>query len=351
MMKVLFLSQCGKTDEPEDTSYINLFLASLKRHVVPYVNAQVLLYNTAQSHDATRHRVKEFGLDNIVDVRGLYDMDLPEQSIAFLKRQSWFNKIGLNMNMMYDYAKDRQFFDADWIFHTDTDVEFLENFFPLLERFNHILPVHNSIMLTVGGDTYPYHVRYKNEEWVFEPPRRLNFYVDQELESHFFIRQVSHHIREDSANSHHALTFNLQQMKIRNDFVGLSRAAAETNVFNWVPCYYTPGFQSWSGTHVSPEAQHLQELWDEHQANTTLPLNLTVNHDKGTLPQFETQSGILNLFKIQLRGYLDMAKHYSSGWMEGQQYPERSFERLKSCYTDTEHIWSKDYTVEYAPMV
>jgi hypothetical protein len=51
-MKLLFLSTCGKTKEPEDTAYINLYLASLKRHVVPHYDVKVILFNNALNQNS-----------------------------------------------------------------------------------------------------------------------------------------------------------------------------------------------------------------------------------------------------------------------------------------------------------
>ena len=46
---------------------------------------------------------------------------------------------------------------------------------------------------------------------------------------------------------------------------------------------------------------------------------------------------------MQVRGYVDMAKHYSSGWFDDASFRKQSEEQLRKEYQDTAHIWEKDY--------
>jgi len=278
-VKLLFLSACGKTKEAEDNGYINLYLASLKQYIVPHFDVKVILFNNAlnqnSSESQTFQRVKEFGLEHIVEVKNMYEMGLPQESVNFLDNLHWFGKIGINMNMLFDYAKMNNFFDADWVFHFDTDLEFLPNFKDVLMSIDEVRKVNNEVMITAGGDTYPYNIRYKDTEFIF-----------------------------------------------------------------WIGCHYSSNFEALGHLKDDEEAKYLQQLWEEKGSPN---LQLTISHDKGSLPQFFLQGSSHNVIKIQVRGYSDMAKHFSSGYYEETPYRKYSEQRLKEHYTDTQHIWEKDY--------
>ena len=47
-IKVLFLCIGGLSDEPEDPSLLNVFLASFAKNVQPYCDAKMLFYNTSR---------------------------------------------------------------------------------------------------------------------------------------------------------------------------------------------------------------------------------------------------------------------------------------------------------------
>lgn len=341
-MKILILSTCGKTKEVEELSYINLYLASLKKHVVPYFDTKVILFNNAnveKSEDSlTWQRVKEFGLDDVVEVRNVNEMELPEQSVVFMEDQNWSGKIGLNMNMMFDYSKKHNFFDANWIFHTDTDIEFLPNFKDHLEKINVLTEVNPSVFISLAGDTYPYNFRYKEQEFIFDDPIRVNIYDDTSLNYDHTLRQLKVNIRPDApSKQNEKLIFQLQQQKVRNDFVGLSRNCAETNVFNWVTCHYPQNFASRNNQY-----NDLGKLWQEFGSEK---LELMISHDKGSLPQFFLQSANHSITKVQLRGYVDMVKHKGSGWFGNDDFIAYSLQYLTAGYQDTKEIWEKDYPV------
>jgi len=348
-MKLLFLSPCGKTKEAEDNGYINLYLASLKKYVVPHFDVKVILYNNALNQNSneslTWQRVKDFGLENVVEVKNMYEMELPEESIKFLDGLHWFGKIGINMNMLFDYAKKNNFFDADWVFHFDTDLEFLPNFEKVLLGIDEVRKVNSEVIITAAGDNYPYNMRYKEVEFIFDEPPRINIYDPSTITHHFSVRnlKVNRRTNESDAiisNYNENLIFTLQQQKIRNDFVGYSKESARSHIFNWVGCHYPSKFEPIGHLKDNEDAKFLKQLWDEKASSS---FQFTINHDKGSLPQFFLQGSNHNAIKVQVRGYSDMAKHYSSGYYEETTFRKHSEQRLKENYTDTQHIWEKDY--------
>lgn len=349
-MKLLFLSTCGKTKQAEDVSYINLYLASLKKHVVPHYDVKVILFNNAlnqnSSESLTWQRVKEYGLENVVEVKNMYEMGLPQKSVEFLDNMHWFSKIGINMNMLFDYSRNNGFFDADWIFHFDTDMEFLPNFQSVFSKIHPITEVNPEVMITVAGDTYPYNIRYQDVEFVFDEPNRVYMYDESTIDTNCTLRQLKVNRRSTQATDSPRYTgseklfFNLQQQKIRNDFVGYSRQAANQHTFNWISCHYPNNYAAMGKLQDNEDAQLLKKLWDEKSSPN---FELVVNHDKGSLPQFFLQGSSHNVVKVQLRGYEDMARHYSSGWYEETPFGPYAEQRLKEDYTDTQHIWEKDY--------
>lgn len=349
-MKLLFLSACGRTKESEDNAYINLYLASLKKHVVPYFDVKVILFNNAltekSSESLTFQRVKEFGLENVVEVKNMYEMGLPEESVKFLDSLHWFGKIGINMNMLFDYSKMHNFFDAEWIFHFDTDLEFLPNFEKVLTSINEVRKLNPQIIISAGGDTYPYNFRYKELEFIFDEPTRVNIYDASTLSHHFSTRNLRVNRRTEGSDveayiNNERLVFNLQQQKVRNDFVGYSLEAAKRNIFNWVACYYPDRFEPTQRAENAENEKLLKKLWDE---KGSADLQLIINHNFGSLPQFFLQGSGHDNIKIQVRGYQDMARHFCSGWFESSSFKQVSEKRLKEEYSDTQHIWESDYT-------
>ena len=132
-----------------------------------------------------------------------------------------------------------------------------------------------------------------------------------------------------------------ESLKIRNDFVGISRAAtADAAKFNWVSLTFV--------IKDSRELQNNSEIvsnwWKRHEATTDLPLHVAFNLDKGASVLYDVKTGKNGgLTWIQLRPYEDMAKHYSSGWLDGQRYIDTSHAILKEHYADSESVWQHDY--------
>ena len=348
-MKLLFLSTCGKTKEVEDNGYINLYLASLKRYVVPHFDVKVILFNNAlnenSSESQTFQRVKEFGLENVVEVKNMYEMGLPNESVKFLDQLHWFGKIGVNMNMLFDYSKMNNFFDADWVFHFDTDMEFLPNFKDVLLAIDEVKKVNPQVIITAGGDNYPYNFRYKETEFIFDEPTRMNLYDVSTISHNYALRNLKVNRRTEGSDvaaymDNEKLVFNLQQQKIRNDFVGYSINSAKNNLFNWISCHYPNKFEPIAHLQDNNDAKLLKQLWDEKVGDN---LQLTISHDKGSLPQFFLQGSNHSNIKIQVRGYEDMARHFSSGYYEETGFRKYAEKRLREQYTDSQDIWEKDY--------
>ncbi len=346
-MKLLFLSLCGRNKEDEDVKYLNMYLASLQRHVVPHFKTQVLLFSTFNSIERTKARVEVFGLSEIVRVCRYPDMELPTDVARRLETYGMgIETIGLNMNMMFDYAKQRQFFDADWIFHTDTDIEFLDNFSLHMTGLQGMTAANPKIIVSCAGDTYPHNLRYRGNEYLFSPPARWNAYNETmplPFETLFRMQvRLLETPREQSYTKEHRLVYNYKSMKVRNDFVGLSRAAATSEpALNWVQAQYPRQFEH----DATPDSHAVRDLWREHQENSTLPLELTLNEDKGAIVLFLLKSHAHNFTWVQLRYHLDMAHHYGSGWADGNtvRFNERALSTLKAKYSDTAHIWESDY--------
>ena len=355
-MKLLLLSLCGQDKQDEDVAYLNLYFASLKRHVIPYADTRVILFSTYNSTHKTQQRVREFELDAQVEVRGYSDMQLPSAAETLLRDTTGgFTKIGVHMNMMFDYAKQHNFFDADWVFHTDTDIEFLNNFTHHLIAFNSMLAVNPRVIISCAGDTYPRNIRHREKEYIFEDPPRWNMYTDAPPESFQTQFQLQPKLqplpKEHSYKHEHRLVYHSPSLKIRNDFVGLSKKAAHSVVLNWVQSHYNRGFsvRADSQGELSSE-QEIEKLWAEHQATSSLPLELVINEDKGNLVLYFLKGHAAECTWIQLRGYTDMAKHYSSGWVIEQGYRERSYAILQKDYMDTHAVWSGDYVDIQAPV-
>lgn len=356
-MKLLFLSTCGKTNEPEDAAYLDLFLASFARHVLPaYPESKMLLYSTFAAPEGQpsliQTRADAFGLAGIVEVRHLRDMELPPASEKFLYGQSWYANIGLNMNMLFDYAKKRDFYGADWIFHTDTDMEFLPNFAEFLNPIHQMTTLVPELVITVAGDAYPYNIYYKNKEYIFQDAKRVYLYDEEQIKSMHSYSYQRKQIRLNPHRRHpreqeHRLIFNIQQQKVRNDFVGLSRAAATRTNFNWVATGYHEHFSA-NHEEATDVEKELAALWEEHEANSSLRVNMNLSEDKGASVQYALQSNELYIARIQLRGYTDMAKHFSSGYVDffiyqGENFRQYSHRRLREEYGEWSSIWAQDY--------
>lgn len=345
-MKLLFLSLCGRENEDEDVRYLNLYLASLRRHVIPHFDTRVLLFSTFNAKERTQARIDAFGLTPYIDVRRIDDMGLPEETRVALQRLNHFPKIGIHMNMLFDYAKQQNFFDADWVFHTDTDIEFLDNFLPHITALETLRSLNPKIFVSCAGDSYPAFIRYKDEEYCFHSPKRWSVYTEPYSHDMFNMDIIARKTRRvwHPSQLGETLVFEPEHLKIRNDFVGMSRATAEMSSFNWIGIY---GGLSTKLAHNSPnpprDLVRVAELWDQHESQTPLPLRIGLQRDKGGAFLYDIKNGEGQFTWIQLRGYVDMAKHYSSGWeQQNRQFIERSHAILHEQYTDSISVWQDD---------
>jgi hypothetical protein len=341
-MKLLFLSLCGRDNEAEDVRYLNLYLASLRRHVIPHFDINVLLFSTFNAKERTQARVDEFGLTSCTTVLQLSDLGLPTNAHSAITQLGHFLKIGVHMNVLFDYARQHDFFNADWIFHTDTDIEFLDNFAGQLSAITGLQAFNPKILISCAGDSYRAFIRYKDTEYIVHPPDRWRAYTEPysaEIFNYVFKERKSKRIWHP-AQLGEWLTFEPEHLKIRNDFVGISRAATiDAAQFNWI-----------SPSHViknSPESRDnntpILEWWARHEMNTDLPLHIAMNQDKGGAVLYDVKTGTSGLTWIQLRPFADMAKHYASGWSEGRNFVEESYGILKERYADTASVWQHDY--------
>lgn len=338
-MKLLFLSICGKLNEPEETKYINLYLASLVKNVVPYFEKiKVILLTTYAMDDKQnsllQKRIDEFGLHDIVELKTIDDMELPEKSLNCIKSIDWFNRIGIHMNILFDFSKKYNFFDADWIFHVDTDSEFLSDFNDCIKNINNLVSTNQFILLSLAGDSYPPHIYYNGIEYKFEEPLRANFYENDGTDHISYYMKVNEiKMKEDD----HRLTtdkvvFCPAQMKIRNDFVGLSRQAANIVNFNWIAAHYPQNFKD-NGS--------LQKIWEHKNFDD---IEIRINYHMGGTVQEVVHNGTLPLTRIYLPGYSHAVLHHSSGWFQNH-FIDRSIESLNAKFQDMKHIWENDYII------
>lgn len=341
-MKLLLLSLCGREHEEEDVRYLNLYLASLRRHVIPHFQTQVLLFSTFNAKTRTQARVEAFGLTPYVTVVRLEDMKLPEDAVSSINTLGYFHKIGIHMNLLFDYAQQHSFFDADWIFHTDTDIEFLDNFAGQLTAITALQQFNSKIIISCAGDSNRAFVRYKDIEYRITPPSRWHAYTEPYPPKNFDLQLTK---LETNRIWHEAqlgewLTVEPESLKIRNDFIGISRAATtDAANFNWVSLTFA--LKNYDGLE---NTQVVSNWWKRHEATTELPLRVVFNLDKGASVLYDVKTGRNGgLTWIQLRPYEDMAKHYSSGWLDGQRYVEKSYAILKEHYADSESVWQQDY--------
>jgi len=347
-MKLLLLSLCGEDGADENTQNINLYLASLAKHVVPFFETKVILFSTFNAIEKTQARIRAFGLHNQIEVYDYARLPLSDDVRQWFQRTYYFSKIGVHMNMLFDYAKTQNFFEADWIFHTDTDLEFIGNFEANLQSINHLRAVNPKLLVSCAGDSNPISIRYKNKRYEFQPPPRWNVFQDP-IPSSFKLHHLHpiEHQHNSPDNTADKLIFQHKCLKVRNDFVGLSRETATEYNLNWVHTGYSPEFEkdNEKNSEVSVATQEIKDLWNRHIAHTTLPLYVNINEDKGSLVLDWLKFGRHGVTWIQLRAWADMVHHFGSGWASCKEsYVEQSRAILEKNYTDTESIWRGDYT-------
>lgn len=342
-MKLLLLSICGRDKEPEDLRGLNLYLASLRKHVVPHFNTQVFLFSTFASKEKTVRRVEEFGLEKNISVIHTYDdLGVPVGAAEALKKLNFFTKIGIHMNMLYDFAKQQNFFNSDWIFHTDTDIEFLPNFFAFMYAIHGMTIVNPRLLISCAGDTNPIAVRHKDKNYILTPPERWNAFTTPPPSNmnvlHSLRPVVKNHTPPEPEDT---IVFQHKCLKVRNDFVGLSKATADDYALNWVHSHYPVDFRA--ENRDDPTECELENIWQSRLQNTGLKVSM--NEDKGSLVLDWLKTGMNGVTWIQLKGWQEMIHHYGSGW-NGPTYEPflvNSYKLLQEHYADTATIWEPDY--------
>ena len=346
-MKLLFLSICGKLNEPEDTKYMNLYLTSLKQNVVPYFDVKVILLTTYKIENLEtsllKKRIDEYGLSDIVELKTINELELPAKSLTYIKIVNWFHRIGIHMNVLYDYSSRYNFFNADWIFHVDTDSEFLENFQTCITTINELKKVHPRIIISLAGDSYPANIVSGSMEYTFKESIRSNFYENDgdDKQSNYVILEEKEMSEHDHRRKYKAPVFSPAQMKVRNDFVGISREASSIANFNWVCVYYHEQFK---------DNGPLQTMWpdkalklDDQGLLYEVPVpEIHINYHMGGLLQYKLHSNEVDIVRVQLPGYTHAVLHYNSGWFSDEFKP-RSLEALHIKYNNTKYIWKNDY--------
>ncbi len=344
--KILIMSMAGLTDLPEDVKPLHVYLLSLKECVVPYYDTKVILYNSSLTSEKTQQLVIEYGLESVVEIKKLEDMELPVRSYEFMKSVTyWGNRIGLVMNMMFDYAKKNNFFNAKWIFQTDTDVEFLPDFNETLHATESMWSINPAIVITQAGDVYEYNISVGENIGYFKSPRRLNLYdetdpLEASWQSFRFEPQKNTHAVSSMKHGY----FNTQQLKTRNDFVGLSIHAANRTNFNWIHAVSYIKIQNATGFVVNDamseelREQFPQAEWEVENGN----FGIGINKDKGSLVAYELYSARQNVIQVQLPGHNTMMNHINAGWCN-EHYHARALTSLENKYITYKPIWSRDF--------
>lgn len=343
-MKLLLLATCGKKNSEEDTKPLHVYFSSVKKFIVPHFDTKIILFNSSLSGDSCKSKtyelIKKYQLQDIVVLKSIDELDLSEKAVTFLKKEDWMNRIGLIMNVMFDYAKKENFYNADWIFHTDTDIKFLDNFHSKLSCIDALKKINESIVITLSGDTFYENIRYGTTMFAFHPPSRINFYENKDIDKHYHLSKPKKEFRDNYVTNTDKLIYTTQQQKIRNDFVGISNKAAHSIEFNWVNYSYTSDFAS-----TLPGAEELEKWWSMFGSTH---IDFRIAHDKGSIPQMKFQEGVEqgydSTMKIQLSAYRDMAYHYGSGWEGNQNFEKQSLQDLKREFLDFQNIWEPDYS-------
>ena len=333
-MKILIMSIGGKTDLPEDLKTLHLYLLSLKKNIVPFFNVKVILYNCSTESVKTKELIELYGLSDVVEVRRIDDMQLSDRSYKFMEQTTyWESRIGLIMNMMFDFAHHKQFYNANWIFQTDTDIEFLPNFASSLDTLELLKPINNKIVVSQAGDVYEYSISVSDKLGYFKLPRRINFYdTADNLENDWAEYRLTEFTDEGmrSLTKNNSVSFNTLQQKIRNDFIGMTIEAARCVNFNWIHANSTIPIIGAKG--------FIDENWTLEDSTA----NISINADKGSLVAYELFQGKYNVTHIQLQGHNVMSNHINAGWC-ADHYDPRALVSLNENYSEYKEIWLKDF--------
>lgn len=346
MEKILLLSTFGREHQLEDLASLDLYLFSLKRHIIPNFDTKViLLYTGSGDLSKTRERITQLELDNVVSLKSIVELDLPQKSLNFWYSQIWFHKVGLNMNLLFDYAKRNNYFDAEWIMHVDTDLEFLPNFKTIFDKINSLREINPNILVTLAGDTFNYHFKHQDKEYIMTDPTRIDWYAEsgETLKNSFVYRNIEIKQRERPTESvdYNNLVFCLQQQKIRNDFVIMPKVTANQygSSFNWISYHYPSDFKAIDET--KPEQLELQHLFENHNPGNKFTVN--VNNDKGSAVQLFIQGGEHTITKLQLFASDQMIRHYGSGWYMGENFVKRAYSILQKEYSEYADLYQLDF--------
>ena len=347
--KILLLSLSGRDKEPEDPAFLHLYLSSLKKHVVPYFDVKVLLLETSNiecvEKSKTLQVIEQYGLEKIVELKTIYTMDLPDESVKYLENMHWSGKIGLHMNMMFDYAGQHNFYNAEWIIHTDTDLEFLDDFQLKLKSFKKLSETLPEIIVSLSGDAYYNNIRYKGTEFKFVGPDRVCLYDTETLSRYpAHMKLATTRGRDHYKTNLNNVVMNVHQQKIRNDFVCLSRGYAERwgHVLNWISCGYPDSLRPVDGD-VDLDQTELRTWYEKFIDDTFI---LRVNMDKGGWIQYllkeALEPGYCDVTSIQLPPYSTMVLHYSSGWLDGATFFKKASQALEEKFSEFKSVWKKD---------
>jgi hypothetical protein len=333
-MKILIMSIGGKTNEPEDLKTLHLYLLSLKKNVVPFFNTKVILYNCATESVKTNQLIELYGLTDIVEVRRIDDMQLPQRSYEFMEKVTyWESRIGLIMNMMFDFAYHKNFYNARWVFQTDTDIEFLPNFASTIETLEALSSINNKIVVSQAGDVYEYSIGVSDRLGYFKLPRRLNLYDETDnLEEDWASYKLTEFTDEGmrSVTKNNFVSFSTLQQKVRNDFIGMTIEAAACVKFNWIHANSTIPVIEGKG--------FIDENWTLENPHA----NININADKGSLVAYELFAAKYGVTHVQLQGHNVMSNHINAGWC-ADHYDPRALVSLNENYSEYKEIWSTDF--------
>lgn len=333
MTKLLFLSITGNKFSDENPRYLNAFFASFKKHVLPYFDCKILLFDTSNySEDIklskTQEKINDYELSSVIKLFNVDTIGIKNEAFSFLKECDWFHGIGHVMNTIFDKAKKNHFFECDWVFHTDTDVAFSKNFKDFVVSMELLKKTHEKILISVAGDAYPAIVKNNEFQIQINPPERVSLFDENFIFSHGLnsvkaTLQVSKNI--DALNHFpNKISVYPPQYKIRNDFFGMSKQAAASINPNWVS-YNIP----------------------EEFSETISEVSAFSSNDKGTIVFYDIKEGFKfgynDCFHIQVpTEYLHT--HFASGLSGAKDnFIEKSFDYLNSEFLECESLWKKDY--------
>lgn len=371
--KLLFLTPFGRTNEPEDARWMHLYFSSLKEHVIPFYDTKVVLLcnykldeGVLSDQSMTYQQIKDYGLEDVVILKTIYEMNLSDKAIKFLHDLGVYISVGAKKNLLFDYARQNKFFDADWIFSTDSDIEFQSNFNEILSAIDNI--PFSTKLITIAGDVSYTYITKKNNNYVhsylIEQADRVYLYNDDTIPNEAYTatkKKVtltkSHVVNESSTpgNSDEyadVIYVSPPTTKVRPDFVGFSRWFADSKPdVNWVNESFMLGPRGMqvSGESLTDDDKSLLSDWFSSPNN----VDLTFGGDKGSTFEFELKKGSYFTFRIDLPPMAYMIYHYGGGWgtyattEDKEQHKSAFFEatrtNLPKHYSKYKSIWVNDW--------